>query len=162
MGSEVALVSTRCSETGRLNLHGCKLMALPEAVFFLLRPAAETLVEIDLSANLLKRFSPKLCLFPALQTLIIHSNKISALPDELPLLTSLQTLDFSDCQFEEFPAVIHSVPTLTLVRCNNNRIAHVDPAALHASPLQRLELSGNPISPEALLALQSGPVTVHF
>lgn len=60
MASETAEVVNRCDAakaTSRLDLSHCKLTAVPQAVFFLLKGTA--LEEADLSWNELKTLSPK-------------------------------------------------------------------------------------------------------
>lgn len=60
MASETAEVVNRCDaakSTSRLDLSHCKLTAVPQAVFFLLKGTA--LEEVDLSWNELKKLSPK-------------------------------------------------------------------------------------------------------
>jgi len=60
MASETAEVVNRCDAakaTSLLDLSHCKLTAVPQAVFFLLKGTA--LSEVDLSWNELKKLSPK-------------------------------------------------------------------------------------------------------
>lgn len=60
MASETADVVNRCDvakANARLDLSQCKLTAVPQAVFFLLKGTA--LEEVNLSRNELKKLSPK-------------------------------------------------------------------------------------------------------
>ena len=85
MAAETARVAALCtdaSETGELDLRNCELMAVPEAIFFLLKSvchhnvvgsslfsspwqSAPSLRVISLANNLLKKVSPKISIFTA-------------------------------------------------------------------------------------------------
>jgi len=114
----------RLAGATRLDLRHCELDEFPREVFAL----ADTLVTLDLS-----------------------SNRLRALPDDLPRLRALRTLFCSSNPFETLPAVLGRCEGLDIVGFKANAIAHVPAESIPAS-LRWLILSDNRIEamPETL------------
>ena len=79
MGDDVARVAERCEQakqTAILDLSDCRMTAIPQAVFFILKEIE--LREVDLSKNDIKKLPPKLGFSIAFRT--ITSKKFLILP----------------------------------------------------------------------------------
>ncbi|MCK9687807.1 leucine-rich repeat-containing protein kinase family protein [Scleromatobacter humisilvae] len=77
-----------------------------------------------------------------LTMLDLSSNRLRALPDDLPRLHALRTLFCSNNRFETLPASLGACPALDLVGFKANAIAHV-PASSLSPRLRWLILSDN-------------------
>ena len=114
----------RLAGATHLDLRHCALDEFPREIFAL----ADTLASLDLS-----------------------SNRLRALPDDLPRLRALRTLFCSANPFETLPAVLGQCTSLDIVGFKANAIRHVPPESIPAS-LRWLILSDNRIEamPETL------------
>ena len=114
----------RLAGATHLDLRHCALDEFPREILEL----ADTLVTLDLS-----------------------SNRLRALPDDLPRLRALRTLFCSANPFETLPAVLGRCENLDIVGFKANAIAHVPPESIPAN-LRWLILSDNRIEamPETL------------
>jgi len=114
----------RLAGATHLDLRHCGLEEFPREIFAL----ADTLVTLDLS-----------------------SNRLRALPDDLPRLRALRTLFCSFNPFETLPAVLGRCESLDIVGFKANAITHVPAESIPAS-LRWLILSDNRIEamPETL------------
>ena len=110
-----ALRAGRLAGITHLDLRHCDLDEFPREIFAL----ADTLTMLDLS-----------------------SNRLRALPDDLPRLHALRTLFCSNNLFETLPASLGACPALDLVGFKANAIAHV-PASALSPRLRWLILSDN-------------------
>ncbi len=119
-----ALRAGRLAGITHLDLRHCDLDEFPREIFAL----ADTLTMLDLS-----------------------SNRLRALPDDLPRLRALRTLFCSSNLFETLPASLGACPALDLVGFKANAIAHV-PAESLSPKLRWLILSDNRVEamPETL------------
>ena len=92
-----------------------------------------------------------LALADTLATLDLSSNRLRALPDDLPRLRALRTLFCSANPFETLPAVLGQCTSLDIVGFKANAIRHVPVESIPAS-LRWLILSDNRIEamPESL------------
>ena len=114
----------RLAGATHLDLRHCGLEEFPREIFSL----ADTLVTLDLS-----------------------SNRLRALPDDLPRLRALRTLFCSFNPFETLPAVLGRCENLDIVGFKANAITHVPAESIPAS-LRWLILSDNRVEamPETL------------
>ena len=114
----------RLAGATQVDLRGCQLDEFPRELFAL----ADTLRRLDLS-----------------------SNRLRALPDDLPRLRELRTLFCSDNPFETLPAVLGQCANLDLIGFKANTISHV-PAEALPPRLRWLILSDNRVEslPETL------------
>ena len=113
-----ALRAGRLAGITHLDLRHCDLDEFPREIFAL----ADTLTMLDLS-----------------------SNRLRALPDDLPRLRALRTLFCSNNLFETLPASLGACPALDLVGFKANAIAHV-PASALSPRLRWLILSDNRVA----------------
>jgi hypothetical protein len=107
---------------------------------------------LDLRHCGLEEFPPEILdLADTLVTLDLSSNRLRALPDELPRLHALRTLFCSANPFATLPAVLGRCEGLDIVGFKANLITHVPPESIPAS-LRWLILSDNRIEamPETL------------
>ncbi|RUS90115.1 hypothetical protein EGW08_002157 [Elysia chlorotica] len=150
-GKEVAEVVNRCDdakETHNLDLSGCNLTQIPEAVFLLMR--STTLLTCNLSQNLMKRIPSKLpSKFSSLKELNLATNHLSNLPEELRHLEDLTRLDISHNHFKELPQVVFRIDSLKILSAEENEIVEVDIQRLRALPsISEVNLQGNPLASE--------------
>ncbi|KAK3781516.1 hypothetical protein RRG08_054855 [Elysia crispata] len=148
-GKEVAKVVNRCEdakETQHLDLSGCDLTQIPDAVFLLMR--STELQTCDLSQNLMKRIPSKLpSKFSSLKELNLATNHLSSLPEELRHLEDLTKLDISHNHFKELPQVVYRIDSLKELSAEENEILDIDIQRLRAlSNISEVNLQGNPLT----------------
>uniref|UniRef100_A0A1B6CLP0 Leucine-rich repeat-containing protein 20 n=1 Tax=Clastoptera arizonana TaxID=38151 RepID=A0A1B6CLP0_9HEMI len=156
-GRAIIRVVGRCNEAqenNNLDLSGCQLMQVPDAVYHLMRHTE--LKGCNLSSNVITKIPPKFALkFSFIRELNVSNNQISKLPDELADLADLEKLNISNNAFISLPNVIYKIPKLAIVDANHNHIIDVDVERLKSSPsLQEVDLQDNPLSSSAHSALQ--------
>eukprot|EP00891_Asterochloris_glomerata_P003915 jgi/Astpho2/3915/e_gw1.00063.151.1_t len=89
-----------------------------------------------------------------LQVLQLSSNKLTELPAQLGMCSQLEDMDVSDNYLQCLPAELGSLQRLKAINATSNRLQTVPPAILQdCSSLQTLLLHANPISAEALQAV---------
>ncbi|XP_029635487.1 leucine-rich repeat-containing protein 40 [Octopus sinensis] len=156
-GADVANVVNRCNsakQDKKLDLSGCKLIQIPEAVYFLMKNVCvESLV---LSNNQIPRLPKKFgVVFPGISELCLKKNKFSSLPDELQDLTNLQSLDISFNSFTCIPNAVYRLPKLVNLNAENNSITDVDQEKLEGmASIEEVNLCNNPIPADQQRALQ--------
>ncbi|XP_060071463.1 leucine-rich repeat-containing protein 20-like [Ylistrum balloti] len=149
--AEVAEVARRLQEAKEsciLDLSGCGLMKIPDAIYMVLR--GTTIRTSNLSRNQLQKVPPKLpANFKLLQELNLSQNFLSELPGEMSLMSELTALDLSMNRLREIPPVIYQFGNLQVLRITRNAIVEIDMDRLsQMSSLQEVDLRGNPLSPE--------------
>ncbi|CAE1237485.1 unnamed protein product [Acanthosepion pharaonis] len=147
-GAGVAQVVNRCrsaKEDKRLDLSDCKLIQVPEAVYFLMKNVG--VESINLTNNAIPRLPTKFAvIFPQLSELCLQRNKFSNLPDELKELTSLEMLDISYNNFTRLPNVTYKFSKLKFLNAENNSITSVDTDLLRdMTNLEEVNLYRNPL-----------------
>lgn len=84
----------------------------------------------------------------------LSHNQLSSLPDDLSHLHHLTHLSLSHNALQELPQGLTSLPTLQTLEVGSNRICHITTAELDRLPaLQRLVVSGNPLTEESKISL---------
>lgn len=156
MAEEVALVARKCieaKETGTLDLSGCQLTTLPDAIFFMLADGA-SIAKCDLSNNSLKNISSKIPKhFNQMEEFSCASNEsISKLPEEFCNLKKLTDLNISGNKFTTVPKVC---PCLQKVNLSNNLITHFNQDDItQLTCLKEINLQGNNLDQETKTKLK--------
>jgi Leucine-rich repeat (LRR) protein len=157
---ETAKVVQQCTlakESSKLDLSGCKLTAVPQAVFFLMKEVH--LLEADFSNNEVKKLSPKVGTSQAFHTislLRLDHNKLSVLPESLSELKELTEMSCSNNSLTTLPMCIRSMEKLRVLNLSSNQISEVDVQVLrHLPSLEEVNLEGNPIDPSCKEVLSS-------
>ncbi|KAK9498989.1 hypothetical protein O3M35_003514 [Rhynocoris fuscipes] len=158
MASGVTRVILRCEDAQEsliLDLSGCQLMQVPDAVYHLMRHTA--LKACNLSSNVITKIPPKFAVkFSLITELNLSNNQMSKLPDELADLAELERLDISHNAFINLPHVAYKMPKLTTLNASNNHIVEIDVERLKGSPsLVEVDLQNNPIPPNTIAALNN-------
>merc|ERR1711894_91371 len=96
----VQKVVVRCEDAeengGKLDLSSCKLVQVPDALYFMIEERNIEITACNLSSNVIKKIPPKLpTKFNMITDLNLSHNKLSALPEEVSKLLQLETLDIS-------------------------------------------------------------------
>jgi len=151
LGKGVVKVVHRCDdakENNVLDLSGCQLMQMPDAVFHLMRNTS--LVTCNLSNNVITKIPPKLPLnFSLITELNLSGNRMSSLPQEMTNCTQLQEVDISSNSFVSLPPVLLQLPALCTINASTNFIADVDVDMLESScSLESVNLEENPLTSE--------------
>ncbi|GAB1598239.1 leucine-rich repeat-containing protein 40-like [Argonauta hians] len=163
-GAEVAEIINRChsaKEDKRLDLSECKLIQIPEAVYFLMKNVV--VQSLLLTNNEIPRLPKKFgTVFPLISELYLQQNKFSSLPDELQQLSNLHTLDISSNSFISLPDPVYRLPNLVHLNAESNSITDVDTEKFQAmASISEVNLSNNPLPAEKQRALQD-ITTIHF
>ncbi|OWF52092.1 leucine-rich repeat-containing protein 20-like [Mizuhopecten yessoensis] len=148
--SEVAEISRRlqtAKENGALDLSGCGLMKVPDAVYMVLR--GTTIQTCNLSQNQLQKVPPKLPVnLNQLQELNLSKNSISELPEKMAGMSELKVLDLSMNRLSVVPPVVYQCGNLLVLKMSRNAISEIDVDKLvKMQSLQEVDLCGNPLSP---------------
>ncbi|XP_050391890.1 leucine-rich repeat-containing protein 20 [Patella vulgata] len=127
-GVAVTKVVHRCDEAKenkRLDLSGCQLTQVPDAIYLLMK---NTRVEVcDLSGNLIRRIPSKLpTKFPYITELNLGCNRLSSLPDELKEMKDLKRLDISTNSFTSLPDIIYGYSKLQHLNMEKNEVKEFD------------------------------------
>jgi len=151
LGKGVVKVVHRCDEAKEnnvLDLSGCQLMQMPDAVFHLMRNTS--LVTCNLSNNVITKIPPKLPLnFTLITELNLSGNRMSALPQEMSNCTQLQQVDISSNSFVSLPPVLLQLQALININASTNFIADVDVDMLESCcSLEAVNLEENPLTSE--------------
>ena len=122
--ANVALQFNKARETGIIDLKGCGLMEIPQALFFFVKEVEVT--EIDISDNQLKRVPLKLIkAFPKMIKLSIANNCLEDLPDfSLYNLSHLKRVDFSNNKITKFPIGLPS--SVEYINFSNNSLFYLN------------------------------------
>jgi len=133
---------------GNLDLSGCQLIQMPDAVFHLMRNTS--LITCNLSNNVIAKIPPKLFLnFSMLTDLNLSGNRMSVLPQEMAICSQLQQIDISSNSFVTLPPVLLQLPAVTTINASSNYIADVDGDEIESCcSLEVLNLEENPLTEE--------------
>ncbi|KAM4739595.1 leucine-rich repeat-containing protein 40 [Anableps anableps] len=164
-------------KSGQLNLSGRGLTEVPQNVYRLnIDEPAEAqenvsfggsdrwweqtdLTKLLLSSNQLTQLSEDIKLLPALTTLDLHDNQLSSLPSALGELQELQQLRLSHNKLSSLPAEVCALKNLRSLTLQQNLLENVPEEIGELGSLTELDLSNNllkhlPSSVGRLMALQ--------
>ena len=105
------------------DLSGCKLIQVPDALYFMIEERNIEVLACNLSSNVIKKIPPKLpSKFSLITDLNLSFNKLSALPEEVSKWSQLETADISNNKFDSLPACLLSLPKIIQINAANNSI----------------------------------------
>ncbi|XP_014235537.1 leucine-rich repeat and calponin homology domain-containing protein 1-like isoform X2 [Trichogramma pretiosum] len=123
----------------KLYLNQNAIKCIPETVLSL-----QSLSYLDISRNQLLTLPKEICHLP-LQTLIVSYNRLSSLPEDLNLITTLAELDAGHNELRNLPYRIGDISTLKYLDLRKNYLVNL-PIELMSLKLWKLDISGNRIS----------------
>uniref|UniRef100_A0A8C6WVK1 Leucine rich repeat containing 40 n=1 Tax=Neogobius melanostomus TaxID=47308 RepID=A0A8C6WVK1_9GOBI len=148
-------------KSGTLNLSSRGLHEVPQSVYRLnVDPPEEApsgvsfgdsdrwweqtdLTKLLLSSNLLIELSEELSLLPALTTLDLHDNKLQSLPRAVGTLQELRQLRLSHNQLSTLPLELFSLPLLCSLTLQDNLLESLPPELGQLIGLTELDVSSN-------------------
>ncbi|XP_022623676.1 leucine-rich repeat-containing protein 40 [Seriola dumerili] len=148
-------------KSGQLNLSGRGLTEVPQNVYRLNVDTPEEaeknvsfgaserwweqtdLTKLLLSSNLLTQLSDDISLLPGLTTLDLHDNKLSSLPGALGELQELQQLRVSHNQLTTLPVEVCSLQNLRSLTVQQNQLESLPEELGQLKNLTELDLSNN-------------------
>jgi len=145
-------VVVRCEDAeengGKLDLSSCKLLQVPDALYFMIEERNIEITACNLSSNIIKKIPPKFpTKFNNITDLNISNNKISALPEELSKLHQLETVDISQNLFVSLPNCLFNLPKIIQINASKNSITDVDVEMISTcESLENLNLKENPLT----------------
>merc|ERR1712029_658819 len=97
----VQKVVVRCEDAaengGKLDLSSCKLIQVPDALYYMIEEREIEVTALNISSNIIKKIPPKLpTKFNLITDLNLSFNKLSILPDEVSKCNQLETVDISN------------------------------------------------------------------
>ncbi|XP_050042748.1 leucine-rich repeat and calponin homology domain-containing protein 1 isoform X1 [Dermacentor andersoni] len=123
----------------RLDCHSNVLRVVPPTV-----AALQALTYLDLSRNQLSALPMAVCQLP-LAVLLVSSNRLAELPEELGRMRSLMDLDVSCNELSQLPPGIGELQALRSLRVRRNRLLEL-PAELCRLRLWHLDVSENQLA----------------
>ena len=105
------------------DLSNCKLIQVPDALYFMIEERNIEISACNLSSNVIKRIPPK---FPNKFNLItdlnLAHNKLSTLPEEISKCNQLETVDISHNLFISLPNCLLELPKIIQINAAKNSI----------------------------------------
>ncbi|NP_001386407.1 leucine-rich repeat-containing protein 40 isoform 2 [Rattus norvegicus] len=147
--------------SGQLNLAGRNLGEVPQCVWRINVDIPEEanqnlsfssterwweqtdLTKLIISSNKLQSLSDDLRLLPALTVLDIHDNQLTSLPSAIRELDNLQKLNVSHNKLKMLPEEITSLKNLKALHLQHNELTCIPEGFEHLSSLEDLDLSSN-------------------
>ncbi|KAL4634909.1 hypothetical protein GN956_G13946 [Arapaima gigas] len=162
-------------KSGQLNLSGRELAEVPQSVWRLNLDTPEEaqqslsfgaadrwweqtdLTKLILSSNKLQVLSEEVRLLSALTALDVHDNQLTSLPKSIGELQNLQKLNLSHNKLRELPEELWELRNLCSLQLQQNLLEHLTQGLGQLSTLDELDLSGNQLTelPESLANLTS-------
>ncbi|XP_071010243.1 leucine-rich repeat-containing protein 40 isoform X2 [Oncorhynchus clarkii lewisi] len=151
-------------KSGQLNLSGRGLTEVPQSVWRLNLDTPEEakqnlsfgaddrwwdqtdLTKLLLSSNKLEALSEDVKLLPALTVLDVHDNQLTSLPTSIGELQHLQKLSLSHNKLKEFPEEIWSLKNLTSLQLQQNLLEHLPEGVGLLTNLDDIDLSNNQLT----------------
>ncbi|XP_054720197.1 LOW QUALITY PROTEIN: leucine-rich repeat-containing protein 40-like [Uloborus diversus] len=151
-------------QSGTLNLSNRGISEMPDVVWNLNKLSAEETKALSLSlesseddrwwdhvdltklifaSNSLKSISPEISNYPALNTLDLHDNCLSSLPDTVAELRHITKLNLSRNQFELVPECVFQLKALKVFQIQHNKLKSLNDDIGNLSFLEELDLSNN-------------------
>jgi len=142
----VERVDTAKENGGHLDLSGCQLTQVPDAIFLLMKNV--TLNSCNLAGNLITKIPTKLAInFSSIKELDLSNNRISALPSEMTNCTMLESLNISSNSFVTLPPVLAEMTSLRNINASKNYLADVNfDIILNNKNLESINLEDNPLN----------------
>ncbi|XP_056354100.1 leucine-rich repeat-containing protein 40 [Oenanthe melanoleuca] len=150
--------------SGQLNLAGRGLGHVPEHVWRInLDPPEEAqhnlsfgaadrwweqtdLTKLILASNKLQSLSEDVQLLPALTVLDVHDNQLTSLPSALGQLENLQKLDVSHNQLRSLPEELLQLPRLRSLLLQHNQLSQLPEGLGQLLSLEELDVSNNQLT----------------
>ncbi|XP_014747149.1 PREDICTED: leucine-rich repeat-containing protein 40 [Sturnus vulgaris] len=150
--------------SGQLNLAGRGLSHVPEHVWRInVDPPEEAqqnlsfgaadrwweqtdLTKLILASNKLQELSEDVKLLPALSTLDVHDNQLTSLPSALGQLENLQKLDVSHNQLRSLPEELLQLPRLRSLLVQHNQLSQLPEGLGQLLSLEELDVSNNQLT----------------
>ncbi|KAM7046696.1 LOW QUALITY PROTEIN: leucine-rich repeat-containing protein 40 [Acridotheres tristis] len=150
--------------SGQLNLAGRGLSHVPEHVWRInVDPPEEAqqslsfgaadrwweqtdLTKLILASNKLQGLSEDVKLLPALSTLDVHDNQLTSLPSALGQLENLQKLDVSHNQLRSLPEELLQLPRLRSLLVQHNQLSQLPEGLGQLLSLEELDVSNNQLT----------------
>merc|ERR1712224_1198221 len=136
----VQKVVVRCEDAeengGKLDLSSCKLIQVPDALYFMIEERNIEITACNLSSNVIKKIPPKFpTKFNMITDLNLCHNKLSTLP-----------VDISQNLFISLPNCLFNLPKIIQINAAKNSITDVDIDMLSTcESLENLNLEDNPL-----------------
>ncbi|XP_022317066.2 leucine-rich repeat-containing protein 20-like [Crassostrea virginica] len=163
MASGTALVARRlreAQETQDLDLSGCDLTKIPDAVYMMLKSVVVS--RCTMANNMLTKIPPKFpSNFKQLTELDLSKNRLVQFPADMHVMQSIRVLNLSGNGLEGVPMFVYSLANLQELHLQNNCIMAVEVSRLEdIESLSHVNLQNNPISDDLKSQLQSCNFTV--
>jgi len=142
----------RCEDAeengGKLDLSSCKLIQVPDALYFMIEERNIEITACNLSSNVIKKIPPKFpTKFNMITDLNLSQNKLSALPEEVSKCSQLETVDISQNLFVSLPNCLLNLPKIIQINAAKNSITDVDIELISTcESLENLNLEENPLT----------------
>jgi Leucine-rich repeat (LRR) protein len=152
MAHSVQKVVVRCEDAeengGKLDLSNCKLIQVPDALYFMIEERNIEITACNLSSNVIKKIPPKFpTKFNMITDLNLSHNKLSALPEEVSKLLQLETVDISHNLFISLQNCLFNLPKIIQINAAKNSITDVDIEMISTcESLENLNLEDNPLT----------------
>ncbi|NXK51769.1 LRC40 protein, partial [Chauna torquata] len=148
-------------KSGQLNLSGRSLSEVPQHVWRINLDTPEEahqnlsfgaadrwweqtdLTKLILASNKLQCLSEDVKLLPALTVLDVHDNQLTSLPSALGQLENLQKLDVSHNKLKSIPEELMQLSHLKSLLLHHNELSHLPDAFGQLVNLEELDLSNN-------------------
>jgi len=149
-------------ENNNLDLSGCQLIQVPDAIYFMMKDTQ--LTACNLSSNVITKIPPK---FPNnfnfITELNLSHNRMSTLPEEISKCTQLETVDISHNSFISLPNCLFNLPKIIKINARKNFIAEVDIDLINTcGTLENLNLEENPLSRDCQDNLSTIQATIRI
>nr|ACI34266.1 Leucine-rich repeat-containing protein 40 [Salmo salar] len=151
-------------KSGQLNLSGRGLTEVPQSVWRLNLDTPEEakqnlsfgaddrwwdqtdLTKLLLPSNKLEALSEDVKLLPALTVLDVHDNQLTSLPTSIGELQHLQKLSLSHNKLKELPKEVWSLKNLTCLQLQQNLLEHLPEGVGLLTNLDDIDLSNNQLT----------------
>ncbi|XP_046871249.1 leucine-rich repeat-containing protein 40 [Hypomesus transpacificus] len=151
-------------KSGQLNLSGRGLTEVPQSVWRLNLDTPEEakqnvtfgsddrwwdqtdLTKLLLSSNKLEVLSEDIRLLPGLLVLDIHDNQLSSIPAAIGELTQLQKLTLSHNKLKELPVEVWSLKNLRCLHLQHNQLEELCAEVALLTDLEEMDLSSNQLT----------------
>ncbi|XP_060073682.1 leucine-rich repeat-containing protein 40-like [Ylistrum balloti] len=148
-------------KSGQLNLSGRSFTAVPDAVWNLYTDVPDEskdvcldnsedrwwdsaeLTKLILASNWLTSLAEDISNFGALTVLDLHDNRLESLPKTLGSLKNLQKLDISRNKLFELPECVTEAVSLRVLHMAHNQITRIDERIGSLNNLEDLDMSNN-------------------